>query len=994
MQKRMLNIAVALICASFMYAQTGKISGVVKDKSTGESLPGVNVIVEGTSLGASTDVDGFYVILNVPVGRHEVRFTYVGYSERRVNDVIVNIDNTTELNGELSEEVNVGDVVVVTAQRALIRRSETNSRQIKNSEEIKNMPITSVQDVVALTSGIVRTGNSNSVNVRGGRREDTAIMIDGVNTSSAADGVSRSRLNRNAIEEVTVQSGGFGSEFGGVMSGLIQTTTKTGSSKYNVVFEAVGDGVGSDRGDSFLGAGVNGYRNLNLSVGGPIMPGTNNHFFFLSMDMLWENDSAPSFGGEAIGLDYTNKNGPREALNVVFNYKANIGDNMNIRLGGTGDWLDSTPYSHGRSYFGDRLGHRSTNHNQNFTANLTFTHTLDKDTYYSFRAGSQVNDRQSYDNKLGLNLAAYGNADLHRFKGDQSNFDVARQYGNVNFGSTVSFPGQLTKLDAEGNVIEAESFSSIYGSDFRLDRVNAINDVFNGITKNYESSLEFALDFFKKIDKHQLKIGGGYRTHEIRQYGIAPAGITNSQGEFKVNNTSFLGQVTRSNFGYDIYGNWADDDNANFLNGGTITLPGQGGADAARKPFSAWFYLSDEWVQDDFILTYGVRVDHFDPNWINFTDPQNPRSAGADPNSFDEGDWKDAESFTELQPRLGFAFPVDENTKFSANISRLVQMPNFNRIYTSLHELVNDFQGQGNTFNNPDLKPEENISYEVSIAHQLSTDIALNVRTYYRAIKNLVQLTRRNVEDRAVDHYFTYTNVDYADTKGLELSIETRRINNVRLFANYTYASAKGTGSANNSNSRNVRDDSQEFVKFATDLQHDVPHQLNANLDYRLFEGEGPSIGGTKPFQNMGINLIYNLQSGRPYTERIVLNSFTEIATRFAVTEAGINAARQPAISSFNLRLDKSFPLQFGDTNVNLNLYVDIENLFNQENILRVQRATGSVNEDGYLATADALFNDAETDSEYKRDSYRYLLNNPANWGSPRLMRIGLRFEF
>jgi hypothetical protein len=78
---------------------------------------------------------------------------------------------------------------------------------------------------------------------------------------------------------------------------------------------------------------------------------------------------------------------------------------------------------------------------------------------------------------------------------------------------------------------------------------------------------------------------------------------------------------------------------------------------------------------------------------------------------------------------------------------------------------------------------------------------------------------------------------------------------------------------------------------------------------------------------------------------------------------------------------------------VNLNLYVDIENLFNQENILGVQRGTGSVNEDGYLATAPSLV-DNETNTEYKREAYRFLLNNPTNWGAPRLMRIGLRFEF
>ena len=989
MKKLAINFALFFAVISIIQAQTGKISGVVKDKSSGEALPGVNVIIEGTSMGASTDVDGFYVILNVPVGRHEIRFTYVGYSERRVSDVIVNIDNTSTLNAELVEEVNVGDVVTVVAQRELIRRSETNSRQIKNSEEIKNMPITSVQGIVALTSGVVRRGSENNVNVRGGRLEDTAIMIDGVNTNSSSDGLSRSRLNKNAIEEVTVQSGGFGAEFGGVMSGLIQTTTKTGSSKYNVVLEAVGDGIGSNRGDTFLGTNTNGYRNLNLSIGGPILPGTNNHFFFLSADMLWENDDRPSWGTRPInqsgtsnaneGTGYTNKSSENEALNLVFNYKANLGTNINLRLGGTLDNIVNTPYLHDRSYFGEKTGHAEKYETQNITSNLTFTHTIDKNTYYSVRFGQNLFKRVQADNKYFDDLIKYGDVELNRFKGDPLDIEEARKYGEIDEYGIVP--------DESGEVAD---FVEEYHDDYRLRRIRPVNQVFNRYRKRFEKSWDASIDLFKKINKHQIKIGGGFRSHELRKWTVAPAGL-NEDGEIASTRSNYRGNVFSEYYGYNLYGNWVDD--GNYINGEKFDTPGLSGADAPRKPSSLWFYASDEWVQDDFILTLSLRVDHFNPNWINFINPLDPVSGGSDDKQFDLGDTKESETFTEIQPRVGFAFPVDENTKFSANIGRLVQMPLFNRMYTSMYEFWNDLGSQGSEIVNPNLKPEENTSYEISVAHQISKDIALNVRTYYRTIKNLVQYQRINSTNTELSHYFSWTNVDWSDSKGLELSIETRRINNLRLFANYTYASAVGSGSTASSNRRSSRDTSQEFVKYATDLEHDVPHQLNINMDYRLFEGEGPIIAGVNLFQNMGFNLIYNVQSGRPYTKRDVLNSFKELQIRFAPIGSSVNGDRGPSQSSFDLRVDKTFPLQFGATKVNLNLYVDVENLFNQENILDVQRGTGSVNEDGYLATSDAQV-DVETDNEYKRDAYRYLLNDPSNWGAPRIMRIGLRFEF
>ena len=83
---------------------TGKISGRVTDKETGEPLIGANVMVDGTPLGAATDTDGNYYILQVSPGTYTVRFTMIGYQTLVMNDVRIRVDLTTTHDGKLSDE--------------------------------------------------------------------------------------------------------------------------------------------------------------------------------------------------------------------------------------------------------------------------------------------------------------------------------------------------------------------------------------------------------------------------------------------------------------------------------------------------------------------------------------------------------------------------------------------------------------------------------------------------------------------------------------------------------------------------------------------------------------------------------------------------------------------------------------------------------------------------------------------------------------------------
>ena len=98
------SILIALSPVAIWAGQTGKISGKIIDSSTDEPMPGVNVVLEGTNLGAATDLEGEYVILNVPPGTYALRTSMIGYGPQKVVNVKVSVDLTTRIDVQLSEE--------------------------------------------------------------------------------------------------------------------------------------------------------------------------------------------------------------------------------------------------------------------------------------------------------------------------------------------------------------------------------------------------------------------------------------------------------------------------------------------------------------------------------------------------------------------------------------------------------------------------------------------------------------------------------------------------------------------------------------------------------------------------------------------------------------------------------------------------------------------------------------------------------------------------
>lgn len=217
-----------ILLGGFLYAgQTGKLAGKITDRETGDAMIGANIIIEGTYLGAAADIDGYYYINNIPPGTYTVIASAVGYRKTIVTQVQVRIDLTTNLDIDLSSEsVQLGEDVVVVAQKPLVIKDLTSTSATVSSQEIELMPVEDIHAVINLQAGII------GGHFRGGRSNEVAYLIDGISVTDAFNGNISVEVENSSVRELEVISGTFNAEYGQAMSGIVNIVTKEGSQKF------------------------------------------------------------------------------------------------------------------------------------------------------------------------------------------------------------------------------------------------------------------------------------------------------------------------------------------------------------------------------------------------------------------------------------------------------------------------------------------------------------------------------------------------------------------------------------------------------------------------------------------------------------------------------------------------------------------------------------------------------------------------------------------
>lgn len=276
----LLLLMVAGVGAHLYGGLYGKITGRVTDSQTGEGLPQAAVKIEGTTMIAITDLDGYYVFLNVPPGEYTLSAQYTGYQVLKVENIGVVADRTVEVNFPLKPKEIVLEVQEIRAKEIVIRKDKTESRTLIKSEQIQSLPVTQVQQAVSYSSGVVLRGEN--IYVRGGRPDEVVYVVDGVEIRDPYSNYTQSGVPLLALEEAAVDRGGFDVDQGTVSSGAISIITREGTDRYDAQVRY------STRDLSFLGDDI--FNFLDCQQGDPYydyLLGKNRNF--KSLTGRWKN---------------------------------------------------------------------------------------------------------------------------------------------------------------------------------------------------------------------------------------------------------------------------------------------------------------------------------------------------------------------------------------------------------------------------------------------------------------------------------------------------------------------------------------------------------------------------------------------------------------------------------------------------------------------------------------------------------------------------------
>lgn len=368
--------------------------------------------------------------------------------------------------------------------------------------------------------------------------------------------------------------------------------------------------------------------------------------------------------------------------------------------------------------------------------------------------------------------------------------------------------------------------------------------------------------------------------------------------------------------------------------------------------------------------------------------------------------FKDYEPQVNVMPRISFSFPINENSLFYANYDVLTQRPlNGNRLDLLGYLFI---ENQADRVNNPNLRPETTIEYAVGFKQKLSKSSAIEINGFYREMRDQISVIR--VDEAYPRTYTTFGNIDFGTVKGLTLTYDLRRTKNIQLRLAYTLQFADGTGSNSTTNNRLINAGFSN-LRVIQPLDFDQRHNIVVSADYRF--GEGKKYNGPKTvtkggktinwLQNFGVNAIIRAGSGNPFSRQSNIEP-TAINDNLGsgFLEGSINGSNKPWQFRVDMRIDKDFTIKWNKGKEGkqpktsyLNVYLDIQNLLGNLNVINAYRATGNPDDDGYLLAQQSQVDiESQTDAQSFRDLYQVKINRPGNYSLPRRIRLGLMLNF
>jgi hypothetical protein len=1007
-----------LLLPAMALAQSGKLRGQITDQETGEALVGANIIIVGSSYGAATNVNGEYNILNLVAGTYEVKASYIGYQARTVSNVRINSDLTTELNFKLpAEGIQVGTVEVI-AEKPLINKSNTNAQRITTSEDIDALPVRGIDNILALTPGVVL--QDKTLYVRGGRQDEVGYYVEGTNVTNPYLGGSNLNLSQDALEEISVQAGGYTAEFGGANAGIVRGQIKSGTPNWKASIEYITDNIGFQGSDKRFSGEKNwldtywyGYSNFIATLSGPIF--TDKVKFFGLFENNFQNDQGPQpYPGINLGVVSDPNVTPYTEVDLTYPAGAVFKNSLQIYSGTGSLTLDFNPlifrligsYSSANTYDGngyvdaangqtgisgqilrildlDRIGKID---QTSGVFNLKMTHILSATSYYELNGGYAFDTDHRYDPYLIDNFKVYGDS--------AANADVG-------------FAWERREGEPTGPYRTPSPYQ-VYTFAF-----NAPGDIISPYLKSKSENLNFSGAFSSELNKnHAIKLGGEFQTYTIRNFGITNRNVTAIAGRLNdPNSTQSYREIMTSlgvnNYGYDLDGNVYDgDDNYDT------------GQIGPKKPMFAGAYIQDKIEYENIIINAGLRYDYIDTDNISFIDPLHPEYS-IDFNTQEvipEG-LVETPSFSSVSPRLGFSFPITDQTVFHAQYGKFVQQTRLRDIYLGMYAISFNLQGKFfiGTPVGFNVRPTRTTQYEIGFTQQIGSFASFDITGYYKDVLDQVvyrqQKTGSTGNPSPYPAYALLTNGDFATTKGVEISFNMRRVERFLVNGSVSFQDARGTGSYPNGQAGIVGaplDGVTVFEpQYVTPLDYNRNISGNLNFDYRFAKDDGGPI-----LQELGASILFLFGSGHPYTTgegKGNTQGSLEGDARFRSPTEPLNASLTPGTFQVDFRVDKTVNLF---DLFNMNVYVYVINLFDIKNVQNVFLRTGSATDDGYLGQYDlggqlAEQNGPDYVAMYNAINIDYFQayqaaggqNQGASgssflWGPPRQVRLGIRLEY
>ena len=1033
-------IIYALVVITTLNAQSdrvsGKIRGRVVDSTSKNPLAGANVLVlpVGSGRGTMTNENGEFVLPNLMTGRYNVKVSYMGYASTTIQDIDVSPGGTTEILFSLTIEAIEGQEVNVVAESMENTIDiKTVVSQVKYSgEQLYKMPVSNFTDVIANAGGVVKTeaGRSRGIHMRGGRSGEVAFYVDGILTNDPVDRSQGVQIDKVAIDVLTISKGGFSAEFGEAMSGIVTVITKSGSKQDisgNLIFET--DQLASNNSKY-----NNNYSKYNMQFGGPF-PGLKNYLsFYISGSYVGSDITSPrsvklphSTYTHPMGTFKLTFSPPHSGLNAVVSasYEDKAAENYSHGIS-KGDWL--------RDYYKTFEGSRR--------FSLQIQNTLGKNTAWrlmlstfehhtNYGSGENISYKDFHYLSTRLDWVNYAmkngwyDPNTRKWKELTDNNGLPLISDNYFVIDDLSSGTENNPIQLSGLPFEEQAFYYYYytqGNQFdfatgkwssEAEKVVAYNQRWHEAGTWYipayldqESNYYDAVDttaYFKEFDEAEYAsylFGDDdfQRSHDLWSYlGNMHNGYYYDRDIFNVYTygpgrpRSHKSISSHSSVEFQMNSQWTIRNAAKFGFKATASTMDYRDIQFANQnpyfdsyyyePLSGSAYAENTFENNDFILMTGLRWDYFDPN------VQSLKTSLL----VDEGvvERQPADIKLKLSPRLGINFNASDKTAIYTNYGYFVQFPQYSEMYQNVYA---DISSGLPLVGNPNITPEETIQYQFGLAHRFSESLSLEIVSFFKDQMNLAtNRTYPVLIDGQVATVTVMEMEDYAKIKGIEFKLKLNNFSNLTGDIDYTWMSAKGTGSSNREYYYlYIFDSDRPLPVKEYPMEFDLTHSVKFNLNYYLPKKNNSSFTG-KFFSDWNFNFQGNLSSGAPYTPTDIYGKAQEIGSK-----------RMPGYKSLDMRVEKYFN--------KFSAYFDIRNLFNWINITYVYSYSGEPDTNGrppvfersryiqYIGDTNPITGNIISSAEEAYDSHltlwKSLLNNPYNYSSARFFHFGINLWF